>query len=221
MLGGRHRQDDDTAALRARLRDVYWIGGGSGAGKSTVARRVAARFGLRLYVTDDVMSDHVGRSEPDDAPFLSEFLAMDMDERWVNRSPQTMFETFHWFQGGGFGEVIDDLLHLPAGPPVIAEGFRLLPRLVKPLLASPNHTVWLLPTPDFRRAAFSSRGSSWEIAGKTSDPARALENLLERDRMFTDHLREEATSLSLPIIAVDTAMAEDGLTDRVAEVLGL
>ena len=25
------------AALRERLRDVYWIGGGSGAGKSTVA----------------------------------------------------------------------------------------------------------------------------------------------------------------------------------------
>jgi len=35
------------AALRERLRDVYWIGGGSGAGKSTVARRLAAQYGLR------------------------------------------------------------------------------------------------------------------------------------------------------------------------------
>ncbi|RYV49363.1 hypothetical protein [Pengzhenrongella frigida] len=221
MLGGRRGQDDDGEALRQRLHDVYWIGGGSGAGKSTVARRVAARHGLGLYMSDDVMADHASRSEPEDAPFLSEFLAMDMDERWVNRSPQTMLETFHWFQGEGFGEVIDDLLHLPAGPPAIAEGFRLLPRLVQPLLASPNHAVWLLPTPDFRRAAFSSRGSSWEIAGKTSDPARALENLLERDRMFTDRLREEATSLRLPIIEVDTAMIEDGLTDRVVETFGL
>jgi 2-phosphoglycerate kinase len=221
MPGVRHEQDDDAVALRRRLRNVYWIGGGSGAGKSTVARRAAARYGLRLYVTDDVMSDHAGRSAPDDSPFLSEFTAMDMDERWVSRSPETMLETFHWFRGEGFGQVVEDLLDLPAEPRVIAEGFRLLPRLVKPLLDSPDHAVWLLPTPDFRRAAFSSRGSSWEIAGKTSDPARALDNLLERDRMFTERLHEEATGLELRIIEVDTTMTEDDLTDRVTQAFGL
>jgi adenylate kinase family enzyme len=47
------------------LRHVYWIGGGSGAGKSTIARRLAARYGLRLYATDDVMGDHAPRSTPD------------------------------------------------------------------------------------------------------------------------------------------------------------
>jgi adenylylsulfate kinase-like enzyme len=36
-------------ALRARLRHVCWIGGGSGAGKSTVARRIADRLGLQVY----------------------------------------------------------------------------------------------------------------------------------------------------------------------------
>jgi len=220
MPGERHDQGERAVALRTRLRNVYWIGGGSGAGKSTVARRAAARYGLRLYATDDVMSDHAGRSEPGDSPFLSEFTAMDMDERWVNRSPETMLETFHWFRGEGFGEVIEDLLDLPAEPRVITEGFRLLPRLVKPLLDSPDHAVWLLPTPGFRRAAFSSRGSSWEIAGKTSDPARALDNLLERDRMFTERLRGEATSLGLRIIEVDTTMTEEDLTDRVAEAFG-
>ena len=47
----------DAAALRERLGHVYWIGGGSGAGKSTIARRVAERHGLHLYATDDVMPD--------------------------------------------------------------------------------------------------------------------------------------------------------------------
>ncbi|QTE30347.1 hypothetical protein [Pengzhenrongella sicca] len=217
----RHVAADDAAALRARLRHVYWIGGGSGGGKSTVARSIAARYGLRLYVTDDVISDHANRSDPNLAPFVDEFVAMDMDERWVNRSPQTMLETFHWFRGEGFDEVIDDLVHLPPAPGVIAEGFRLLPHLVRPRLDSPDHAVWLLPTPDFRRAAFSSRGSSCEIAGKTSDPARALQNLLERDRMFTERLRDEATSLDLHLIEVDTTMTEEELTDRVTEALGL
>ena len=58
MRTERHGHATDAAALRARLRHVYWIGGGSGAGKSVIARRLAARYGLSLYATDDVMPDH-------------------------------------------------------------------------------------------------------------------------------------------------------------------
>ena len=206
---------------RARLRDVYWIGGGSGAGKSTIARRLAARYGLRLYATDEVMADHVRRSSPVDSPFMAGFAAMDMDERWVSRSPQTMLETFGWFRGEGFGLIVEDLLRRPAGPGVIAEGFRLLPRLVKPLLAGSGHAVWLLPTPEFRRAAFASRGSLAAIAGKTSDPEKALQNLLERDRMFTERLRQEAAGLGLRVIEVGGPVTEEDLAERVAGALGL
>ena len=221
MRPGRPGEMADAAALRARLRHVYWLGGGSGAGKSVIARRVAIKHGLRLYATDDVMPDHASRCAPADCPFLAEFAAMDMDERWVNRSPETLLDTFHWFRGEGFGLIVDDLLRLPREPGVIAEGFRLLPRLVEPLLTVPSHAVWLLPTPGFRRAAFGRRGSLWEIARKTSQPEKALNNLLERDRMFTERLDEETRRLELRVINVDTAMTEDFLTERVMESLGL
>jgi hypothetical protein len=217
----RPEQQEEAAALRARLGHVYWVGGGSGAGKSTVARRLAARHGLRVYATDAVMAEHAGRSTPRDAPFLSEFKSTGTDERWVNRSPEAMLETFHWFRGEGFGLIVEDLLRLPAEPGVIAEGFRLLPHLVKPLLATPDHAVWLLPEPGFRRAAFASRGSLWKIAGNTGDPERALYNLLERDRMFTDRLRQEVHRLGLPAIEIGMAMTEDDLAQRVTEVFGL
>lgn len=207
--------------MRAQLRHVYWIGGGSASGKSTIARRLAAEHGLRLYSTDDAMSDHARRSTPENNQFLTEFMAMDMDERWVARSPATMLETFHWFRGEGFDLIVEDLLGLPAEPPVVAEGFRLLPHLVKPLLAVPTHAVWLLPTPGFRQAALESRGSSGAIAGKTSDPETALGNLLERDRMFTDRLRKETTRLGLPVIEVDTGATEEELVEQVTAALGL
>jgi hypothetical protein len=182
---------------------------------------VAVRHGLSRYATDDVMPDHASRCAAGDCPFLSEFAAMDMDERWVNRSPETMLETFHWFRGEGFGLIVEDLLRLPREPGVIVEGFRLLPRLVKPLLAVPPHAVWLQPTPGFRLAAFESRGSLWQIAGKTGDPERALRNLLERDRMFTERLKEETERLDLPAIEVDTTMTEDDLDERVTAAFGL
>jgi 2-phosphoglycerate kinase len=210
-----------AAEFRDRLAHVYWIGGGSGAGKSTIARSVAERHGLRLYATDDAMPDHARRCAPADCPLLAAFIAMDMDERWLNRSPRTMLETFHWFQGEGFHFIIEDLLRLPATPGVVVEGFRLLPRLVKPLLADPRRAVWLLPTPEFRRAAFDNRGTLWEIARKTRDPERALANLLERDRMFTEQLEQAARRLELRVIAVDTPMTEAGVARQVMEAFAL
>ena len=212
----------DRATLRERLQNVFWIGGGSGAGKSTVARRIAAQHGLQVYPTDDVMADHARRRTPENSPLLHRFMAMEMDERWLNRSPKTLLETFHWFQGEGFELIIEDLLCLPREPGVIAEGFRLLPRLVEPLLSARVHAVWLLPTPAFREAVIESRGgSTWGFLARTSDPERALRNLLERDRMFTESLREETARLKVPAIEVDATMSEDDLTKRVTEVFGL
>jgi 2-phosphoglycerate kinase len=219
---GRHEPVADTQVLQEQLRHVYWIGGGSGAGKSTIARRIAAEHGLQYYATDDVMPDHAKRSTSETCPFLHEFMAMDMDQRWVNRSPNVMLETFHWFRGEGFSMIIEDLLRLPKEPGVIADGFRLLPHLVKPLLAVHRQAVWLLPTPEFRQAVFDSRGGlQWGFIGKTSDPERALCNLLERDAMFTGRLHDQARHLELKTINVEIMMTVDDLTSRVTEAFGL
>jgi 2-phosphoglycerate kinase len=221
-LPDRDEKTAERAGLRERLQHVYWIGGGSGAGKSTIARRIAARHGLRVYATDDVMADHARRSTREDCPLLHRFMAMDLDERWVNRAPRTMLETFPWFRGEGFDLIIEDLLRLPRAPGVIVEGFRLLPRLVAPLLSAPAHAVWLLPTPAFREAVVERRGgSAWGFLARTTDPDTALRNLLERDRMFTDILREETARLAVPGIEVDATMTGDELAERVTAVLGL
>jgi adenylate kinase family enzyme len=60
------------------LAHVYWLGGGPGAGKSTIARRLATDHGLRLYDTDRAMPDHARRGTPEDSPELARFAAMDM-----------------------------------------------------------------------------------------------------------------------------------------------
>jgi 2-phosphoglycerate kinase len=209
----------DHWALREELRHVYWIGGGSAAGKSTIAHRIAAQNHLHVYATDEVMSDHASRSTPEDAPALQEFMGMDMDERWVNRDPKTMLDTFHWFQGECFEMIVEDLLSLPKKPSVIVEGFRLLPELVHPLLAAPPHAVWFIPTPDFRYAVFQERGLGF--LAKTSDPEMALRNLLERDEMFTEYLHEQTKRLPLRAITVETTMTEDDLARRTSKALGL
>jgi hypothetical protein len=212
----------DAESLRRRLQHVRWIGGASGAGKSATARALAGKHGMRVYATDDVMPGHADRMRPGEAPCLSAFAAMTMDERWVTRTPQDMLDTFPWFRGEGFGLIVADLLRMPGDQPVVAEGFRLLPELVRPLLARPRQAVWLLPAPEYRRGAFESRG--WPARGflaRTSDPQRALGNLLERDRMFTDRLREQARRLGLAGMTVSPAASDEYLARRAAAMLGL
>src|SRR5262249_58152822 len=77
----------------SRLRDVYWIGGGSGAGKSTIARRLAARHGLRLYATDEVMADHGRRTSPVDSPFMAGVAAPGHGEPRGSRAPHATPQT--------------------------------------------------------------------------------------------------------------------------------
>jgi hypothetical protein len=205
--------------LKARLAEVFWLGGGSGAGKSTMARLLAADQGMRVYDSDEAMSRHAGRLTAQEAPELARFKAMTMDERWCLRTPEVMLETFHWFRGEGFHLIVEDLVRMPAGP-IVVEGFRLLPDLVRPLAAA-GHAHWLLPTPAFRRAALTSRGTLWDIARQTSDPERALANLLERDRLFTERLSQEIEELGLPGISVESGTGPDVLLPRVRAALGI
>src|SRR4051812_34987448 len=63
------------------------------AGKSTIAGIIAARNQFRIYDTDKAMADHGTRTSADGSPLLRRFVTMDMNERWVNRSPQAMSST--------------------------------------------------------------------------------------------------------------------------------
>jgi 2-phosphoglycerate kinase len=212
----------DPALLREQLRHVYWIGGGSCAGKSSVAQRLAHQYKFHLYATDEVMTEHTRRSKPEECPFLHTFMAMDIDDRWLNRSPAAMLETFHWFQGEAFEMIIDDLLCMPTDIRVIVEGFRVLPRLVQPILEASNQAVWLLPSPEFREAIVERRSVRTSgFLAKTSNPERALENLLARDGMFTDRLRNEVKDLELCSIEVNAATSESDTAKLVEKIFGL
>ncbi len=168
-----------------------------------MASLLAQRVGARLYSTDETIRTHSNRVAPAEAPLLECFQRMSMDERWVRRDPVTMYRTFPWFHGEGFNLVLDDLRQLPNDRLILAEGFRLLPRLVRPHLSDLRHAVWLLPTPGFRQAAFARRGGADAFWLRTSEPDRALANLLERERIFTDDVAGECARSGMNVVHVD------------------
>lgn len=211
--------EGDTMA--ARLHHIRWLGGGTGAGKSTIARRLAERHGLRLYQCDAMEPDHVARAKREEHPLLFRFLEMSMDERWVLRSPAEMLATLPAAQGEGFQLILDDLLALPTDRPILAEGYKLLPRLVRPLLGAPQRAMWLIPTPGIRRAGLEMRGTLWDMPRQTSDPERALVNRLARDALFSDLIAREAAALDLRCVIVDGSRDLEQMTEEVERLLDL
>jgi len=183
------------------LRHVLWIGGGTAAGKSSIATALAERYGLARYNYDWHDSrDHSERTRPERHPVRTAFLAMSLDDQWVNRTPSQMAAEDLAEFAERFEMVLEDLAALPADR-VIADGFGLLPELVAKVAADRRQAVFVLPTPEFRDWALAQRG--WIAREGTSNPVRARANRLARDALLTDHVRQRAKALGFAAIEVD------------------
>lgn len=183
--------------------------------KSTIAQALIDTYGLELCGCDESIAAHATFPGPD-APLLDAFRRMSMDERWLHRDAHTMLETFPWFVGERFDRIIDDLRAAPRSGLRIAEGFRLLPRLIRPWLDQPWQVVFLIPTEAFRRATLAARQPDQQFWRGTSSPDKALENLLKRDALFANTVRDQARQLNLHVITVDGLRSVNELAAEIA-----
>ena len=177
---------------------VFWVGGGSGAGKTTLVRAAAGLLDLRVYHVDAYGYEHVRRAAGGSFPRTQAFNAMSYDDRWL-RAPEVLAEDFLAVSGERMPLVIDDLGALGPGATVLAEGPQLLPDLVAPLLGGPDAALWLLPTETFSRRAVTARA---ELVPSTREAA-AVENRHRRDVLVTAALRDRADALGLRSVVVD------------------
>ncbi|MGH3489135.1 MAG: hypothetical protein ACRDP8_14650 [Actinopolymorphaceae bacterium] len=181
------------------LPPVIWIGGGSGAGKSTVSRAISCRFDLAWYRID--ARGYAHRDELIARGRLSaESTAETHDQRWLEPDPADLAARFVATSQQLFPLIVEDLRAMPRDVAVVVEGPQLLPPLVAPYLPDRDWGVWLLPTPDFRRSALAAR---FNAAQSTSDPARAQQNVLTRNAILDARTRSEAIGLGLSVIDVD------------------
>src|SRR5579862_4503079 len=120
---------------------VLWIGGATGAGKTSISRALAYRHDLQLYNVDHRTYEHVERA------------AQTPDVSW-DHPPEVLADRFIAYSRARFGLVLEDIATLPGSPGAIAEGPFLLPSLV------PRGAValYLVPTPERMAATAEERG---------------------------------------------------------------
>ncbi|MEV3980852.1 hypothetical protein [Nonomuraea sp. NPDC049758] len=200
------------------LHNALWIGGGQWAGKSTVARVLAIRYELTAYHydyhdarahNDRRIARRVRLGEPTADP--------DPDTVWVNTTPQEMAdETLAGFPTR-FEWALDDLRGLVAGRPVVAEGWGLRPELVAPIIDSPCRMIVMVPSEAFRQRQLRELPRAGSLSLQVSDPERAQENRLARDRLVADEAVRSACRLGIRVLEVDGSDDAEVVADTVAD----
>lgn len=135
----------------------------------------------------------------------------------MNTTPEAMaadilagFRTrFEW--------ALDDLRALVAGAPIIAEGWGLRPDLVAPIIDSPRRMVVMVPSEEFRELQARTLTRAGTFFHPVSDPARAQQNRIARDRLVAEDAVRSATRLDIPVITVDGTRDAQAIADVVAQ----
>lgn len=117
------------------------------------------------------------------------------EERFA-RQPEVLADEFLDYAREQFELVLEDLGEYADSPPIVAEGPGLLPGLVG------AQSVFLVPTPDFQRAGLFRR-----------QPGRRPQ-IVERDALLAQRIREQATALGRTVIEIDGSLDPDELLER-------
>ncbi|WP_425836010.1 hypothetical protein [Streptomyces fractus] len=122
---------------------VLWLGGAPGAGKSTVAERLARRYGLRRYHADTRTWAHRDRALAAHDESAVRFETLPPDERWARPVDELFAMSLHRERGP---MLVDDVRALPPAPLTVAEGTTVTPEVARALPG--RAALWLLPTPE-------------------------------------------------------------------------
>lgn len=173
---------------------MLWVGGGQGAGKTTLSWHLSRANDLPLHPVDLWAHDHQARLPAGDS----------LDEQLAG-GPDAAADAFESASQLRLELVRDDILARDLGKvPAIVEGPQLIPRFADQL--PPGWGVWLVPDPARTRLVREERLAKEEaLEGRPANGHSRVHRLLQRDALIAKRIRAGAALSGRPVIEVPPA----------------
>lgn len=202
--------------------EIYYIGGGTCGGKSTLARLLCKKYGFALYEQDAPMQAYIEEMAAEGNELAARILAMteDMEKMWM-RPPAAMCKEEAQLYEGMFGRSMAAAQNLAVSVPVVAEGAGFLPRLMQQAGIPQNRFLCLSPTPAFRLQKYAQRPWVHLFLEGTSNPDKAFSNWMQRDALLTQQITGEANAAGYTVLQIDGERPTEEIFILAKEFFGL
>lgn len=211
----------DQSQIAQELSHVMWIAGSPCSGKSTISHTITRIYVFLDYHVDALARNHFARRIAAGDAGATVFMKMNMNQRWIERSVETLIQETLESWTRDFHLVIEDLLAMPKESIIVAEG-NFFPASVAPYLSQPHQAIWLVPTDTFcerarrqKRAALIERQKRHGVYNEGSNPEKRLQNIIARDQQLARYVKQQAEELHLPLYEVDGNRSLEEMTDLV------
>lgn len=195
------------------------IGGPPGAGKTTLARAVAARLGFLSTTVDDLVSAARFFTDRQTHPDLHQGRGFGHATYFTEGPVERLIADSEALENAMW-PLLQRLIerHGTAKAPVVFDWWLFNPEKVARLPATAAKSVWLHIDPVVLEAR---ERSNTEFREGSSDPDRMHHNFMQRSYWRNDQIAELAPALGMPVIHQPGTKTVDDLVAETMTVLGI
>ncbi len=197
---------------------VLLIGGPSGAGKTTLARSVAARLGFLSTTVDDLVTTARLVTDPEAQPDFHRMGGVGWLEYFTTGPPERLVADAIALEQAMWPILMRLIDRREADKaPIVMDWWLFNPDLVAEVSDVVIQSVWLHIDPvvlDRRERSLT------EFREGSSDPERMHANFMHRSLWRNELIRERATALDLPLVRQTGERSVEELTSEVLHLIG-
>ena len=209
--------DHATDSLSCRV-NLRWLIGGSGSGKSTVTRALAARTGVAVYDMDEAVFGRF-RFDPVRHPATTAWFTAANPLQWMLSLPWAEFDALYCANNAEMLDLLADDLAGRPDEPLLIDGGITHPSVLTQVIPA-GHIV-CLATDDARRChewetAPGRAGMKGEILA-LPDGAALWRRFLEYDQRLTDTIGRESRAAGIRVLAWGEDTSVEDLVEQLLE----
>jgi 2-phosphoglycerate kinase len=188
--------------VKSRLSSVYWLGGSTCAGKTTIANNLSENYGLMVYHCDEYIGEHIKKSNAKEHPNLFKLTTLSWED--ILNIPEE--EYLVWIMNlfsEEFQMILEDLDRQIIEKPILVEGINLLPKLLKDIVGDGDNAIWLVTDDTFYSRHQMERKELFDRINKCINPEQALNNYMNLDLAYGNYIKNEAQRLDLKVKVIE------------------